>query len=421
MTSFDVDSLFTNVPLDETIKICLDLLYNNNKRKVKGLLRKHCESLLNIATKKSCFLFNDTYYTQLDGVAMGSPLGPTLANVFLGFHEKQWLDNCPIEFKPVFYKRYVDDIIVLFKHKSHVLKFKCYLNKQHQNINFTHEEEVDSKISFLDVLVTRTNDKLITSIYRKSTFSGMYSNFKSFIPLQYKHGLIFTLLHRAFMISYNFDIFHEEVCNLKNILLRNSYPLFVIDKCVLKFMDRLYTPKPTPQQTQKSGRSVICSLPFLGKMSLQVKSKLQNIFKECLPGVKINVIFKSQFRMSNMFQFKDKIPFNIRSFVVYQFKCSSCNASYIGETTRHIKVRMCEHLAKSFCTENDMKPDTTKSTSVTKHCHLTNKHKNDYSSFKVIGQAENEFHLKIKESLLVQRNRPSINKQEDSIPLYLFN
>ena len=100
MASFDVQSLFTNIPLDETINICVDMVYNKRK-KVKGMLKRHFRQLLTISVKKSsCFLFNDVYYKQIDGVAMGSPLGPTLANLFLVYHEDKWLDNCPLQFRP---------------------------------------------------------------------------------------------------------------------------------------------------------------------------------------------------------------------------------------------------------------------------------------------------------------------------------
>ena len=61
------------------------------------------------------FLFNDNFYSQTEGVAMGSPLVPTFANSFLGHHEKDWLYNCPKQFRPVYYIRYVDDIFVLFE------------------------------------------------------------------------------------------------------------------------------------------------------------------------------------------------------------------------------------------------------------------------------------------------------------------
>ena len=94
MTSFDITSLFTNIPLDETINICVDKMYQN-KRKIKGLLKHQCKKLLTLTTKSSFFMFNNKYYTQIDGVAMGSPLGPTLANIFLYHHETTWLNNCP--------------------------------------------------------------------------------------------------------------------------------------------------------------------------------------------------------------------------------------------------------------------------------------------------------------------------------------
>ena len=99
MVSFELESLFTNIPLDETINICVDRLYTR-KKKVRGLLKRHFKQLLTLATKSSCFLFNGVYYSQLDGVAMGSPLGPTLANLFLAYHEEKWLNDCPVQFKP---------------------------------------------------------------------------------------------------------------------------------------------------------------------------------------------------------------------------------------------------------------------------------------------------------------------------------
>ena len=75
-----------------------------------------------LATKESYFIFNKVLYKQKDGVVMGSPLGPTSANAFLCFYERKWLEECPSEFKPVFYRRYVDDIFALVKSTSHLEK-----------------------------------------------------------------------------------------------------------------------------------------------------------------------------------------------------------------------------------------------------------------------------------------------------------
>ena len=98
-----------------------------------------------LATKESHFIFNEILYKQIDGVAMGSPLGPTIANAFLCFYEKKWLEQCPDKFKPVYYRRYVDDIFVLFKSRDHLIKFREYLNKCHPNMKFSFEEEKNGK------------------------------------------------------------------------------------------------------------------------------------------------------------------------------------------------------------------------------------------------------------------------------------
>ena len=92
VTSFDIESLLTNIPLDETINICVNNVFDSKKR-VKRLLVKDINQLLTLSVKSSCFVFNNVYYKQVDGVAMGPHLGPTLANLSLVNYEKKWLVN----------------------------------------------------------------------------------------------------------------------------------------------------------------------------------------------------------------------------------------------------------------------------------------------------------------------------------------
>ena len=72
---------------------------------------------------------------------MGSPLRPTLANAFLCHYEKLWLDNCQPDFKPVVYRRYIDNIFVLFKSKDHLLSFARYMNTRHKSLKFAFDFE----------------------------------------------------------------------------------------------------------------------------------------------------------------------------------------------------------------------------------------------------------------------------------------
>ena len=90
MASFEIQSLLTNIPLDETLRICVDMVFEKTK-KVKGTPKCHFKQLLTLSVKSSFFFFNGVYYKQIDAVAMGSPLGPTLANLFLVYHERKWL------------------------------------------------------------------------------------------------------------------------------------------------------------------------------------------------------------------------------------------------------------------------------------------------------------------------------------------
>ena len=92
-------TLSTNIPLDEAIDICVDMVYNKRKN-VKVMLKRHFKQLLMLSVKSSFSLFNGVYFKQIDSIVMGSPLGPTLANIFLTYCEDSWLDNFPTQFRP---------------------------------------------------------------------------------------------------------------------------------------------------------------------------------------------------------------------------------------------------------------------------------------------------------------------------------
>ena len=143
-----VTSLFTNIPLQETINIAVDLIINNKPN--LNITKLELKKLFLFATSQTHFLFNGNCYNQADGVSMGSPLAPVLANVFMGHHESKWL-NTYLHNKPNFYIRYVDDILTTFDNEQDSLFFLNFLNKQHSNIKFTMEKQTNSSIPFLDV------------------------------------------------------------------------------------------------------------------------------------------------------------------------------------------------------------------------------------------------------------------------------
>ena len=168
---------------------------------------------------------------------MGSCLGPTLANAFLCHHETNWLNECPPEFKPKFYKRYVDDTFLIFEKSQHIPKFLNYLNSKHPNIEFTCDMESEGSIPFLDVFVTRIDNTLRTTVYRKPTFTGLGINYLSFIPQLFKVNAIKTLLYRCYALSSDWFSFDEEIKFLTTFFHNNGFPLDIINNSICKFLN----------------------------------------------------------------------------------------------------------------------------------------------------------------------------------------
>ena len=158
MCSFDVCSLFTNVPLDETIEICLTKLYFLPDP--PALPRHVLKTLLEFATKKSHFVFDGHYYDQIDGVAMGSPLGPVLANISMCDFEQKWLTN--VDSHPSIWFRHVDDTFSLFDSEATAASFLHFLNTRHPNIKSTTELKENQEFTFLDVRIKRNLNTLIS-------------------------------------------------------------------------------------------------------------------------------------------------------------------------------------------------------------------------------------------------------------------
>ena len=131
--------------------------------------------LLTFCTSTTNFSFGDKVYDQIDGIAMGSPLAPTLANIFMGNHEKNCIENFEGE-KTIFYNRYfIGDIFATFENQKQASEFLEYINQQHPNINFIKDENKNGKLAFLDVLINNC-ETLVTTVYHKPTYTGLLLN-----------------------------------------------------------------------------------------------------------------------------------------------------------------------------------------------------------------------------------------------------
>ena len=151
-------------------------------------------------------------FRQVDGVAMGSPLGPVLANIFLGF----WEDRIPNEMWPGMYRRFVDDTFSVVHSRECALQFLDCLNGLHKALKFTMESEEEGQLPFLEVLVMKEAGKFATTIYRKPTFTGLCATGQ-------KIALLRSLTQRAKKICSPQHL-GNEITKLKSIFSTNGYP-----------------------------------------------------------------------------------------------------------------------------------------------------------------------------------------------------
>ena len=106
------------------------------------------------------------------------------------------------------------------------------------------EKEDSGTLPFLDILITRDDGGISTTIYRKKTHSGVYSHYKSFIPEKMKRSLVYTLVDRAWKICSSYNLWHVEVAHLKNMLMSNGYTRSFINFQVRRYLSTVYDQNP---------------------------------------------------------------------------------------------------------------------------------------------------------------------------------
>ena len=282
-------------------------------------------------------------------------------------------------------------------------------------MNFTLEMENENSLPFLDVNVIRLNDRFATSVFRKATFSGIFTNFRSFIPELYKRNLISTLLFRSYTISSNWELVHKEVSRIKSFLQKNAYTESYIDNAIKQFFNKIFGDRNYIAINETETHEIV--LPYLGSISSRVRRNLKSLAKKYIPKCQIKIIFKSPAKLSSVFTFKDKLQSYLVLGVVYKYTCSGCNSTYIGKTSRHTQKRFSEHMGKSRLTGKSLKGQC--STTVRDHmleCNTTV----CMNDFIIIGRDADNYKLRVKESIFILRDNPNLNIQGQSVPLTLF-
>ena len=230
--------------------------------------------------------------------------------------------------------------------------------------------------------------------------------------MNYKLGLVRILLDRVYKINNSWVGFHLDVKKLIFLLRKNCFPSWVIDKIIHRYLSKKMNPSLTGRDaSSNSGKTSthFYKLPYVGRFSEIAQTKLRQLLKHyCKADLDVKLVF-STFKLKNMFSVKDSVPQGLRSRVVYKFSCAGCNASYIGETTRHLCTRAREHLL------SDKSSHVYRHLQSSRACHDSC----NTERFTILDSAASKFQIKIKEALHIKWENPILNQQLRHLDLSL--
>ena len=274
------------------------------------------------------------------------------------------------------------------------------------------ERESNQVLPFLDVLLNNNSPQSpVTTVYRKKTFTGLLTNFSSFTPLCYKMGLVKTLIDRTFKINNTWMGFHSDIQNLFTILRKNLYPDHVLNRLLHRYVTKAVVGNDTRPSTGDVKQELpkhYFKIPYIGHFSGVAQQRVRKLINRFCKPIDIKFVY-STFKIKNLFNVKDSLPDRLRARIVYKFSCASCNACYVGETSRHFSTRVHEHLSSD------------RSSHVYKHLQASESCRTscNLDCFKILDSAPTKYQVKLKESMYIKWEKPDLNQQVKHINLTL--
>ena len=386
--SYDVESLFTSIPVKETIDYILKRIYKD--KVIKPMCKKSIFKKLLIKLTKECvFSANNRLIKQIDGCPMGGPISVVFSDIYMCKME----EDVVVPLKPVFYKRYVDDTYSRRKVNEDDELFKR-LNNYHDNIKLTIEVK---PTKFLDTEIFRENNTIKTQVYTKSKKFPVHWSSK--IPTKYKRNAITGELHRAKKIATDFDL---ELRKIRQKYLNAGFPIKVINDVISRF-NKEKEDFIIPQWLFDERKEVLIRLPFAPANEKYVKKFINKLEVFTSFKIKFNVVWNTR-KIKSLFSYKDKVTHY--SCCIYKGVCS-CGADYIGETIRNARVRWNEHDSGT-----DKKSECAK--------HLKENFSHEFQWYILSSAPRSTFKRKILEAYYIKQLNPTLNNQLDSDLLTLF-
>ena len=397
--SFDITSLFTNVPVSESLQLIQKLLIDDTTLPERTTLTvEEITEATKLCIDSTYFTFKGCLYQQTAGLAMGSPISPIIANIFMQDFEQRMLAG--FENSPRIWWRYVDDTLVVIK-RNLIGEFLHYLNNFHTNIQFTIEEESsEHEIQFLDCSIrSDESGSIVTGVYRKDTNSNRYLSFYSEHPLNTKKAIASNLYRRAMRLCSSECEKMKEERLITSVLCANGYS------------KRLLNETKNIATTNKPDKN------WISTVVIPYRRNTSEDIRRILNRHNIRVAFKvSNTLHQKLVRLKDPLRTSDKSNCVYKLQCKDCNACYVGQTARQLEVRVKEHerCAKKMPADLKILRKLEKDSAIALHAVFSN-HQIDFENPKVLKYGFSTYKQRqLAEAILIQTTPNVVNRAEGS-------
>ena len=325
MASFDVKSLFTNVPVKGAMR-AIELAIKDIPTEEFTLPKPHFLKLVELCLDFQAFSFGGEEFAQVNGLAMGSPLSPVAACLYLETLEKEHFEE--IMGPETTWLRYIDDVFLLVPNETDLEEKLNQLNEVEERIQFTLEKENNGTLPFLDVMIMKCQNSVKYKVYRKKTNQEDYVHYLSAHSERVKSGIVISFFLRALRICSD-EFLEPEITHIFEVFKRLRYPKAFIIRCLRKAKKIRDRPRDSARRRNSEKLLVVPN----SKQTLNIARSLRSAGIKLVEsaGTKISDIIKKKSGSTN----EDSI--------VYRVPCGGCTRSYLGETYRGLQKRVGEH------------------------------------------------------------------------------